>query len=73
MGMRKRHLTNDDLSVSYVDEYVLKMYYICHRLLHYSVDLEKEDILGRIYYDRADRLAVSGIRISKSDFMKLCM
>lgn len=46
---------------------------ICHRLLHYGVDLEKEDILGRIYYDRADRLAVSGIRISKSDFMKLCM
>lgn len=41
---------------------------ICHRLLHYGIDSEKENVLNKIYYDRADRLAASGIRISKSDF-----
>lgn len=44
---------------------------ICHRLLHYGVDSEKTNVVNRIYYDRADRLALSGIRISKSDFEQL--
>lgn len=44
---------------------------ICHRLLHYGVDSEKIDVVNRIYYDRADRLASSGIKISKTDFERL--
>lgn len=46
---------------------------ICHRLLHYGVDSEKANVINRIYYDRADRLASSGIRISKSDFEQLAI
>lgn len=44
---------------------------ICHRLLHYGVDNEKESILDRIYNDRAERLATSGLRIGRDDFMRL--
>lgn len=44
---------------------------ICHRLLHYGVESEKDNALNKIYYERADRLATSGIRIGKDDFMKL--
>jgi 5-methylcytosine-specific restriction protein A len=44
---------------------------LCHRLLHYGVDTEKENVLTKIYYDRSDRLAASGIKISKSDFERL--
>lgn len=44
---------------------------ICHRLLHYGVDTEKTSVVNRIYYDRAERLASSGIKISKTDFEQL--
>jgi 5-methylcytosine-specific restriction protein A len=44
---------------------------VCHRLLHYGVDTEKENVLTKIYYDRSDRLAASGIKISKRDFERL--
>lgn len=44
---------------------------ICHRLLHYGIESEKQQILNKIYYDREERLAVSGIKISKSDFNRL--
>ena len=44
---------------------------ICHRLLHYGVKAEKENLLNRIYYVRADRLAASGLRIGKDDFDRL--
>lgn len=44
---------------------------ICHRLLHYGVDSEKTEAVNRIYYDRVDRLASSGIKISKLDFERL--
>ena len=44
---------------------------ICHRLLHYGIDTEKEGILDRIYYERSDRLATSGIKISKKEFKNL--
>lgn len=43
----------------------------CHRLLHYGVDSEKEVVLDKIYYDRHERLATSGIRISQEEFKKL--
>lgn len=44
----------------------------CHRLLHYGIDSEKEYLLDKIYYDRSDRLAASGIVVSNSEFKRLC-
>jgi len=44
---------------------------VCHRLLHYGIEAEKENVLNKIYYDRSDRLAASGIKISKTDFERL--
>lgn len=44
---------------------------VCHRLLHYGIEAEKENVLNKIYYDRSDRLAASGIKISKNDFERL--
>lgn len=43
---------------------------ICHRLLHYGIKEEKENVLNRIYSRRADRLANSGIKLSKDEFME---
>lgn len=44
---------------------------ICHRLLHYGVTSEKQYALNKIYTDRVQRLAASGIKISRSDFESL--
>lgn len=44
---------------------------ICHRLLHYGVESEKENVVNKIYHDRVDRLASSGIKISRNDFMRI--
>ena len=44
---------------------------ICHRLLHYGVVDDKIVLLSRIYAERADRLAKSGIRVSKDEFLKI--
>lgn len=44
---------------------------VCHRLLHYGVETEKENVVKKIYHDRADRLAISGLKISEKDFLKL--
>lgn len=44
---------------------------ICHRLLHYGVDEQKQMVANKIYYDRADRLATSGLRISRDCFCQL--
>ncbi len=44
---------------------------ICHRLLHHGIETEKEVVINKIYYDRSERLAKSGIEISKDDFIKL--
>lgn len=46
---------------------------ICHRLLHYGVDEEKQVVLDKIYYERADRLAGSGIVISKDEFTEMAV
>lgn len=43
----------------------------CHRLLHYGVESEKKNVIDKIYYDRADRLAVCGIKIGKKEFESL--
>lgn len=44
---------------------------ICHRLLHYGVESEKKIVVDKIYAERADRLASSGIKIGKEEFEKL--
>lgn len=44
---------------------------ICHRLLHYGKDEAKETVMDKIYFTRADRLANSGIRLSRDEF-KTC-
>ena len=44
---------------------------ICHRMLHYGVESEKSKVIDKIYYDRSERLASSGIRLSKEDFKSL--
>lgn len=46
---------------------------VCHRLLHYGIEKEKESILNKIYYYRSDRLAASGLKISKTDFVELVL
>ncbi|MCC8140121.1 MAG: hypothetical protein LIO67_07485 [Lachnospiraceae bacterium] len=46
---------------------------VCHRLLHYGISSEKEKVVEKIYYDRSERLAVSGIKISKSEFESLTL
>ncbi len=43
---------------------------VCHRLLHYGVEDEKKNVVNKLYFDRADRLAFSGIKICKKDFEK---
>lgn len=46
---------------------------ICHRFLHYGVEIEKENVLNKIYFERADRLATSGIKLSRDDFVHLIL
>lgn len=44
---------------------------ICHRLLHHGIESEKKSLIDKIYFERSERLAVSGIKISKADFEQL--
>ena len=44
---------------------------VCHRLLHYGEDEPKKMVVSQIYEARKDRLATSGIRISRDDFIQL--
>lgn len=46
---------------------------ICHRLLHYGVNEDKQKILSKVYHDRAERLAKSGIKLSKEEFTKVAI
>ncbi|MCD8307337.1 MAG: hypothetical protein LUD51_03805 [Clostridia bacterium] len=41
---------------------------ICHRLMHYGRPCDKKEPLDKIYADRADRLANTGIRLSRDEF-----
>lgn len=43
----------------------------CHRMLHYARTEDKRASLNRIYHERADRLAMSGIRLSNDEFIEL--
>ncbi len=44
---------------------------ICHRLIHFGILKEKQYILDQLYFERNERLAQSGIDISRDDFIKL--
>lgn len=44
---------------------------VCHRLLHYGVDVNKKNLLSIMYVTRTERLANSGIRLSKEEFLSL--
>lgn len=44
---------------------------ICHRLLHYGIKSEKQNLINKIYIQRGDRLANSGIRLSRDEFLEL--
>ncbi len=43
---------------------------ICHRMLHYGIKKDKEIVLNKLYCDRAERLAHSGIYLSKDEFIE---
>ena len=44
---------------------------ICHRLLHYGMKKDKEYLSEELFEQRIYRLVVSGIDISKKEFLKL--
>ena len=44
---------------------------LCHRKLHYATIDEKRPSLYRLYEARKDRLAQSGIQLSKEEFMEM--
>lgn len=46
---------------------------ICHRLLHYGITSEQENVLNKIYHDRSDRLGASGITLSRTEFKGLVL
>jgi len=46
---------------------------VCHRMLHHGEDEAKTTILNQIYETRKNRLAISGVEISKSDFIQLAI
>lgn len=61
----------EDFDVSlYVYANIICLCPICHRLLHYGEDCDKDNLLNKIYYGRANRLASSEIRLSKEEFVK---
>ena len=44
---------------------------ICHRLLHFGRREEKLPALNKIYFDRAERMAHSGIQVSHDEFIDM--
>lgn len=44
---------------------------LCHRKIHYGISDDRFPLLDQIYYSRSDRLANSGIPISKQEFFSL--
>ncbi|MBE5991584.1 MAG: hypothetical protein E7247_04225 [Paenibacillaceae bacterium] len=45
----------------------------CHRLLHYGLKESKKILLNQIYDERSKRLAHSGIKVSKQEFIRLSL
>lgn len=46
---------------------------VCHRRIHYGLKDDKVKIMQQIYTTHVDRLAQSGIEISKSDFISMAI
>ena len=46
---------------------------ICHRRLHFATDDQKRPSLFQLYDARKDRLANSGIRLSKEEFIRMAI
>lgn len=44
---------------------------ICHRMLHYGLKDDKVNMLNQIYQGRGERLAHSGIKLSKEEFISI--
>lgn len=44
---------------------------ICHRKIHYGIKAERNELICSIYHDRAERLAKSGIRLSREEFIDM--
>lgn len=44
---------------------------LCHRKIHYGLIEERRNMSQKIYYDRAERLANSGIRLSSEEFTSI--
>lgn len=66
--MKKQSQFHQSLDV-YANEVCLCS--ICHRLLHYGIDSEKAVLINRIYESRIDRLANSGIKLSRQEFTSM--
>ena len=45
----------------------------CHRKIHYGVKDDRIKMGEKIYLDRSDRLANSGIRLSKREFLSIIL
>ncbi len=46
---------------------------VCHRMLHYGMDSSKQILLSKMYVNRTERLANSGIKLSKEEFISLAI
>ena len=44
---------------------------VCHRLLHYGLRNDKEQVLNQIYVERADRFKQSGILLNREEFIEM--
>ena len=44
---------------------------VCHRMIHYGVKKDKQYMLNQIYSDRGERLANSGIVLSRDEFVDM--
>ena len=44
---------------------------LCHRMLHYATNEQKIPVLNRLYEARKERLANSGIKLCKEEFVEL--
>jgi len=44
---------------------------VCHRRIHYGLYQDRESMMEQIYESRGERLANSGIRLSKEEFVRL--
>ena len=46
---------------------------VCHRMIHYGIIKERTQLIHQIYESRADRLANSGLKLSKDEFTEFAI